>query len=462
MSSESDPESSGDSETGVRVFLSYAWEDEDYRTWIEGLATSLRRDGIDARIDSWHREEGQDLNSFMNVQVREADRFLVVGSPAYRRKVHEHEAGTSTSGVGWESKLFAGEFAAGNRHKFKFALGRGGQAESLPSWMENEFFYDLAGPEAQRAYEELVRDLLGQRRLPPPVGDPPEFSDGTVQPTFERPGPVPGEASSVSPDVGPGNAKPAATASPVRGGSRRIGLGAAAGLLGLLGLALLIVWARSERKQTDCSASWDAVIEDLVDDRIGVAEGATTSNALGLVLCLLDALEPARGTELEDGAVRYESPGGSGAPSVHVLHHAVEDDGLLRFEIVASWAVDSGVLPGLGTVEALREFKAFLSFSAAGDPRRITVLMQDKFQQDDRSRARIRSQPEGVIVGGSLESTQGSYVWRPIRITIEEDREGGPGTWTTSLEEQFPATEILDDSRLNTVRERLLTIIGAR
>jgi hypothetical protein len=61
-----------------RVFLSYAWE-SGYREWVSQLATTLRADGIDARIDAWHMRDGQDFPSFMNAEVRSADKVLILG-----------------------------------------------------------------------------------------------------------------------------------------------------------------------------------------------------------------------------------------------------------------------------------------------------------------------------------------------------------------------------------------------
>jgi menaquinone-dependent protoporphyrinogen IX oxidase len=36
----------------MRVFISYAWEDDQYRTLVKRLAVRLRDDGIDARLDA--------------------------------------------------------------------------------------------------------------------------------------------------------------------------------------------------------------------------------------------------------------------------------------------------------------------------------------------------------------------------------------------------------------------------
>jgi hypothetical protein len=91
----------------IRVFISYAWEDDDYRQWVARLAAQLIEDGIDARLDCWHVQVGQTIPGFMNSEVRLADKVLVLCSPKYRQKVHTMEDGGPSTGSGWESMLLS-------------------------------------------------------------------------------------------------------------------------------------------------------------------------------------------------------------------------------------------------------------------------------------------------------------------------------------------------------------------
>ena len=36
-----------------RIFITYAWEDDDYRQLVKRFAARLRCDGINARLDAW-------------------------------------------------------------------------------------------------------------------------------------------------------------------------------------------------------------------------------------------------------------------------------------------------------------------------------------------------------------------------------------------------------------------------
>jgi hypothetical protein len=42
--------------THPTVFISYSWDDEAHKGWVRQLATQLRHDGVDTRLDHWGAE----------------------------------------------------------------------------------------------------------------------------------------------------------------------------------------------------------------------------------------------------------------------------------------------------------------------------------------------------------------------------------------------------------------------
>lgn len=145
---------------GPRIFISYAWEDEAYKLWIERLATTMERDGINVRYDKFC-EPSQPFPSFMNSEVRQADRVLVVGSPQYRIKVHANEDQQTISGVGWESMLLTSQLFQGARQKVIAAIGRGTRQEALPDYLVTLPIYDLTDQDDRREYDRLISYLNG-------------------------------------------------------------------------------------------------------------------------------------------------------------------------------------------------------------------------------------------------------------------------------------------------------------
>jgi hypothetical protein len=169
----------------MRVFISYAWEDHQYRLLVKRLAARLRQDGIDARIDAWHLTEGLSIPEFMDREIRLADKILVVCSPQYREKVHAMEDGERITGTGWESMLVTSSIWAGveDRSKIIPVLLLGTWKEAAPSFLRGLPFCDLSKlANFETNYRELLRRLTGQEEKAPPMGAVPEIAPEPVEP----------------------------------------------------------------------------------------------------------------------------------------------------------------------------------------------------------------------------------------------------------------------------------------
>lgn len=158
-----------------RVFVSYAWEDDSYRNWVKRLATRLRQDGINARLDAWHCRS-QTIPEFMNSEARAADKVLIVCSPKYREKVHAMEDGERMTGSGWEAMLVGVALFAGlaERTKIAVCLARGEWTAAAPDFLVGLPYFDLSAPARfEDQYLELLRALHGRQEQAPAVGTPP-------------------------------------------------------------------------------------------------------------------------------------------------------------------------------------------------------------------------------------------------------------------------------------------------
>jgi len=173
----------------VRVFVSYAWEDEAYRELVKRLAARLREDGIDARLDAWHLE-GLSIPEFMAREVRNADRMLVLCSPGYRRKVHAMEDGEQVTGVGWEHLLLTSALWSNNkdRKQLDVVLFSGIWSESVPSFLSGMPYIDLTNESTFEAqYRKLLQRLHGRTETAPEVRQAPADLDPLpVQPLRRR------------------------------------------------------------------------------------------------------------------------------------------------------------------------------------------------------------------------------------------------------------------------------------
>jgi hypothetical protein len=110
-----------------RAFLSYSWDDDPHRRWVQDLATRLRAvDGVDVMLDRWHAVPGDQLPAFMERAVRENDFVIAICTPHYKQKSDRRDGG-----VGYEGDIMTAEiFTGGNQRKFIPVLRRGTWADA--------------------------------------------------------------------------------------------------------------------------------------------------------------------------------------------------------------------------------------------------------------------------------------------------------------------------------------------
>ena len=145
------------------VFISYSWDDEARKEWVRQLATQLRGDGLDARLDYWHAVPGDQLPGFMEREIRESDYVIIVCTPGYKMKSEAR-----IGGIGYEGGIMAAEvFYRQNHRKFIPILARGSWAESAASWLSGKNYIDLSAARYAAGYEELRKTIYGTRAQPP-------------------------------------------------------------------------------------------------------------------------------------------------------------------------------------------------------------------------------------------------------------------------------------------------------
>ncbi|HSV67384.1 MAG TPA: CHAT domain-containing protein [Mycobacteriales bacterium] len=167
-------------EAPVRVFISYAHDDEAHEDQVRAFWWFLRQHGIDARLDLPAAERRQDWPLWMIREVRAARFVLVVASPAYRRRAEGDAAPDEGRGVQWEALLIREEVysdLAAALERFLPVLLPGRRVEDIPVWLGPNSATHYRIPELTLAgAEKLLRLLLGQpSETEPPIGTPPVF-----------------------------------------------------------------------------------------------------------------------------------------------------------------------------------------------------------------------------------------------------------------------------------------------
>lgn len=150
-----------------KTFISYAWESDEVKEWVKSLATKLRNDGIDAKLDQWEVVPGDQMPHFMEKSVRENDYVLIICTPKYKTK-SENRIG----GVGYEGDIMTAEVLQNSNHrKFIPILKSGSKETSIPSWLQGKYYVDLSNENHfDNNYSDLTTTLLNDRETAPELG----------------------------------------------------------------------------------------------------------------------------------------------------------------------------------------------------------------------------------------------------------------------------------------------------
>lgn len=153
-----------------KAFVSYSWDDDHHKKWVEQLATRLRGDAVEIILDQWHAVPGDQLPEFMEREIRENDYVLIICTPKYKQKLDNR-----SGGVGYEGDIMTGEiYSKGNHRKFIPILARGTWEDAAPSWLKGKYFIDLSGDHVfEQGYHDLLTTVRGPRPKAPPLGKKP-------------------------------------------------------------------------------------------------------------------------------------------------------------------------------------------------------------------------------------------------------------------------------------------------
>lgn len=159
----------------MRAFISYAHDDREHEERVRQFWLFLRANGVDAVLDLAATDQRTGWTQWMTQQVRDADRVLVVASPAYRRRAEGDAGPAEGRGVQWEAGLIQELFYADQQAglgRFLPVVLPGCSATDLPLWMRpaSTTRYEITDFTVAGA-KALLRVLTSQPGvIVPPVG----------------------------------------------------------------------------------------------------------------------------------------------------------------------------------------------------------------------------------------------------------------------------------------------------
>ncbi|GHT84063.1 hypothetical protein FACS1894137_06710 [Spirochaetia bacterium] len=160
-----------------KIFISYAWTNQEYIKKVLEIAEHLMADGIEVIIDKWSAEKGQDKYVFMEKMVSDSSIHHVL---LMLNKEYKEKADTRKGGVGTEAQIISSElYNKTDQTKFipvimeRDELGN----EYAPAFLKNRFYVDLSDEvKFEENYEDLVRTIYNRPQYKKPkLGKPPAY-----------------------------------------------------------------------------------------------------------------------------------------------------------------------------------------------------------------------------------------------------------------------------------------------
>lgn len=145
----------------VKIFFSYSQTNPTHSARVRGWADSLIEEGMDAVIDQYELEPGDDLTFYMERVVADPliSHVLVFCDKSYMAKANARQRG-----VGVEAQLITSEIY-GSLEKSKFvpiACEFEGDIPCLPVFMRNRVWIDFSSPEkVKENWIKLIKWLYG-------------------------------------------------------------------------------------------------------------------------------------------------------------------------------------------------------------------------------------------------------------------------------------------------------------
>jgi hypothetical protein len=166
------------------ILISYSWSPPENADWVLELATQLRADGVDVKLDRWDLREGQDMLTFMESMALDMKikHVILICNKDYTAKANNRQGG-----VGRESSIISPEvYDKTDQTKYipiirEFYSEEDGELLNgkpcLPHYLKTRFSINFSDDSKfEDNYEQLIRCIYDKPLTPkPPLGKAPSY-----------------------------------------------------------------------------------------------------------------------------------------------------------------------------------------------------------------------------------------------------------------------------------------------
>jgi len=156
-----------------KVFISYSHDTQEHKRWVLELTTRLRNNGIDAILDQFELQPGDDLPHFMESNLAKADKILMICTNKYVEKANDGQGG-----VGYEKMIITSHLLKKiDENKIVPLVRQTGDA-SVPTFLRSKMYINFSKDEDfEFSYDSLVRTIHGS-----PLFKKPAIGNNPFQP----------------------------------------------------------------------------------------------------------------------------------------------------------------------------------------------------------------------------------------------------------------------------------------
>lgn len=153
-----------------KTFISYSHDSQEHKKWVLELATRLRNNGIDAIIDQFELQPGDDVPHFMETHLASANKILMICTDKYVDK-----ANNGQGGVGYEKMIITSNLIKKIDENKIIPIIRQNVTTEVPTFLKSKLYINFSKPDDYEfSYDDLVRTIHNSPLFEkPPVGNNP-------------------------------------------------------------------------------------------------------------------------------------------------------------------------------------------------------------------------------------------------------------------------------------------------
>ena len=122
-----------------KIFIAYSHDSEEHKNWVGDFSRELRSYGINVVLDQWDLKYGEDVTLFIESNIREAKKVLIICTDKYIEKTNDPQGG-----AGYERMIVSRELIQNaSSNKFIPIIRQSSGQKLTPDFMGVRFYADF-------------------------------------------------------------------------------------------------------------------------------------------------------------------------------------------------------------------------------------------------------------------------------------------------------------------------------